>query len=393
MIQMKHQWSAGAAAIAGALIWGGLTAHADHRGDDRDEGHRRTVFVIAMENHNWTQPSTTTSPQPVFMNPDAPFINSLVNGSSGISDQVAYATNYLNAGVGVHPSEPNYIWAEAGQNFGVFNDDTPYHADCSPDTVQTTDQHLSAFLLKKHRTWKSYQEDADVDVTTNVPLPKSAWTVPLLNLSGAFGAGGLNAYNYSPQYNYAAKHNPMVFFTDTNGGCNTTATNPLRSHYAPLQQFTLDLQNDDVSDYNWITPNQFNDMHTTLSNGYGGPVGSPDKGDGGRIAQGDNFVARIVPLIMASDAYKHDGVIVLWWDESEGGDTPAFTLPFIVISRDAHENVGGRPFASSIQYSHSSFLRTMQEIFDVDPDAGFPFLGAAATANDLSALFKHGAIK
>ena len=34
------------------------------------------------------------------MNPQAPFINSLVNGTSGISEQVAYATNYINAGVG-----------------------------------------------------------------------------------------------------------------------------------------------------------------------------------------------------------------------------------------------------------------------------------------------------
>jgi hypothetical protein len=392
MMQMKYTWSACALTIAGALAWNGLTARAHDRDDDRENG-RRTVFVIAMENHNWTQPSTTTSPLPVFMNPDAPFINGLVNGTSGISAQVSYATNYINSGVGVHPSEPNYIWAEAGQNFGVFNDDTPYHADCSPDTVQTTDQHLTAFLTKRHRSWKSYQEDTDVDLTTNTPLPKSAWTVPLLNLSGAFTAGGLNAYNYSPQYNYAAKHNPMVFFTDTNGGCNTTASNPLRTQYAPLQQLTLDLQNDDVADYNWITPNQFNDMHTTLTNGYGGPVGAPDKGDGGRIAQGDNFLARLVPLIMASDAYKHHGVIVLWWDESEGGDTPSFTLPFIVISKDGRENSGGKPFASSIQYSHSSFLRTMQEIFDVDPDDGFPFLGGAATATDLSALFKHGVIK
>ncbi|HEX7137987.1 MAG TPA: hypothetical protein VF219_09085 [Vicinamibacterales bacterium] len=62
---------------------------------------------------------------------------------------------------------PNYIWAEAGQNFGVFNDDTPYHADCSPDSVQTTDQHLSAFLMKRDRKWQSYQEDTDVDLTTN----------------------------------------------------------------------------------------------------------------------------------------------------------------------------------------------------------------------------------
>jgi hypothetical protein len=395
---MKDQRSAWALTIAAALAWGGLTARADHgqakKDDKKDHDRDRTVFVIAMENHNWTQPASTTSPQPVFMNPDAPFINGLVNGTSGISDQVAYATNYLNSGIGIHPSEPNYIWAEAGQNFGVFNDDTPYHADCSPDSVRTTTQHLSAFLTKARRTWRSYQEDTDVDLTTNTPLPKSAWTVPLFNLSGAFTApGSLNAYNYSTQYNYAAKHNPMVFFTDTNGGCNQTNTNPRRTNYAPLQQLALDLQNDEVADYNWITPNQYNDMHSSLTNGYGGAPGTPDKSDGGRIATGDNFLARVVPLIMASDAYKNHGVIVLWWDESEGGDSPDFTLPFIVISGDARPNVNGLPFASSIEYSHSSTLRTMQEIFDVQPSRGFPWLGAAATASDLSALFKPGVIE
>jgi hypothetical protein len=383
-------------AVASALAWGGFTAHADHgRDEDRDDHGQRakTVFLIAMENHNWTQPASTLSPQPIFMNPEAPFINSLVNGTSGISGQVAYATHYINAGVGVHPSEPNYIWAEAGSNLGVFNDDQPYHADCSADTVQNTDQHLSAFLTKAKRTWKSYQEDTDVDLTTNVPLPTSAWTVPLFNLSGAFTGGGLNAYNYSTQYNYAAKHNPMVFFTDTNGGCNATTSNPLRTQYAPLQQLTLDLQNDHVADYNWITPNQYNDQHTGLTNGFGGPVGAPTKGDLAGIAQGDNFLARIVPLIMASKAYKDHGVIVLWWDESEGGDTAAFNLPFMIISKDAHENVKGLPFASSTELSHSSTVRTLQEIFNVDPQSGYPWLGEAATATDLSDLFKPGSIK
>jgi hypothetical protein len=185
----------------------------------------------------------------------------------------------------------------------------------------------------------------------------------------------------------------MVYFTDTNGGCNTTTSNPLRTQYAPLQQLALDLQNGDVADYTWITPNQFNDMHSGLSNGYGGAPGAPNKGDRAGIAQGDNFLARIVPLIMASDAYKHHGVIVLWWDESERGDTSAFTLPFMIISRDAHENVDGLPYASATEYSHSSTLRTMQEIFDVDPSAGYPWLGAAAAAHDLSALFKPGSIK
>ena len=386
MIDKKYGLPAGAFAAAGLLAWSGVNAHAQNRAGVEGAGRVKTVFVIAMENHNWTQPVTQTSPQQVFLNPYAPFINSLVDGSSGISSQVAYATNYINSDVGVHPSEPNYIWAEAGTNFGIHNDDTPYHADCSPDTVQATDQHLSAFLMKAGRTWRSYQEDTNVDRTPNLPLPASAWTVPLFNSSGTFAAG-LNSYDYSNQYNYAAKHNPMVFFTDTSGGCDGSVANPMRAQYAPLQQLTLDLQNNTVADYNWITPNQFNDMHTTLANGYGGPSGAAAKDDRGRIAQADNFLARLVPLIMASDAYKNHGMIVLWWDESEGGDAPDHTLPFIVISKDVQPNVNGVPFTSTTELSHASTLRTMQEIFHLTP-----LLGDAANANDLSDLFQPGAI-
>src|SRR5262249_35777226 len=152
MFKPKYQWFVCALALAGAMAAGGFAVHADGRDDDDqgdDSGGRvKTVFVVAMENHNWTQPSTQTSPLQIFKNPAAPFINSLVNGTSGISQQVSYANGYINSGTGVHPSEPNYIWAEAGTNFGVFNDDDPYHADCTPDTVQNTDQHLTAFLTK-----------------------------------------------------------------------------------------------------------------------------------------------------------------------------------------------------------------------------------------------------
>src|ERR1700760_4111650 len=90
----------------------------------------KTVFVIAMENHNWTQPANQFSGpiQQIFQNPNAPFINSLVNGTAvamingkqvNISKQTAYAANYHNvlATAGgnnphIHPSEPNYLWAE-----------------------------------------------------------------------------------------------------------------------------------------------------------------------------------------------------------------------------------------------------------------------------------------
>jgi hypothetical protein len=112
----------------------------------------------------------------------------------------------------------------------------------------------------------------------------SSWTVPLFSHSGKF-TSGFNAYNYSTRYNYAAKHNPMVFFRDTNGG-SPAATS---AQYPPLQQLALDLQSNNLADYNWIAPDQYNDQHSSLTAGYGAFTG-----DHSSIAAGDNFVARVV---------------------------------------------------------------------------------------------------
>src|SRR5438552_5244444 len=64
-----------------------------------------TVFLIVMENHNWNQINGSAS---------APYINSLLT-------QGAHAEAYYNP-PGLHPSEPNYLWLEAGTNFGITND-------------------------------------------------------------------------------------------------------------------------------------------------------------------------------------------------------------------------------------------------------------------------------
>lgn len=405
-------------ALAGIVLAAALTCSVAkaYDGDD-DNGSREVkhVFVIALENHNWTQPVTVTGGiEPIFQNPNAPFINSLVNGTGtayingqlvNISKQVSYATAYHNVlatesgnNPHVHPSEPNYLWAEAGTNFGILDDDDPF-AD-NPPHSQSTRQHLSGLLQRADISWKSYQEDTDLQtnngVLINLPLAPSQWTVPLVGLSGKFGPGNyLNAYDNSIQYNYAPKHNPEVFFDDTNGGNNATTTNPLRFHYLPMQQLAFDLQNDWVAAYNWITPDQYNEMHDSLSGGFAGLTG-----DASNIRAGDNSVSRLVPMIMASRAYKDGGVIILWWDESEddgeaGDNADDFnhTIGEIIISPLAHENENGLPYASSIPYSHSSDLRTMQEIFHVRATGGSsPYLGDAANANDLSDLFQPGVI-
>lgn len=56
----------------------------------------KTVFVIALENHNFTQPATTLSPQPIFGNPAAPFINSLVTPGNANAAMTSFASNYTN---------------------------------------------------------------------------------------------------------------------------------------------------------------------------------------------------------------------------------------------------------------------------------------------------------
>src|SRR5579863_6979243 len=64
-----------------------------------------TVFVILMENHNWSSIAGNTT--------EAPYINSLISGAN--NTQTSYATQYYNPPSN-HPSLPNYLWLEAGTN-------------------------------------------------------------------------------------------------------------------------------------------------------------------------------------------------------------------------------------------------------------------------------------
>jgi hypothetical protein len=326
------------------------------------------IFVIAMENHNFTQPPTQTNPQPILGNPAAPFQNSLITPGNPNAAQVSYATAYFNAGTGVHPSEPNYVWAEAGSDFGV-------HTDADPDPANNNVYdvpHLTRQLNVAGIPWKNYQEDVQFAASA---IHSASGTSPTF----------INPYYGTGQFNYAVKHNPMAFFPDSQ----------LQNVY-PLAQLFDDLNNNAVGRYNWITPNQFNDSHSTLSGGFT-YHGTHYTGDSANIAQGDNFLSIVVPQIMASAAYQNNGVIIIWWDETEGGDDASRTLAEFVISPLAK----GNGYASSVVFSHSSDLKTMEEIFGL-PHVNNPIPASetnnfggfdnVATANDLSDLFVSGAI-
>src|SRR5207245_8014902 len=94
----------------------------------------RTVFLIVMENTDWSSIKGSSS---------APYINSLLPNA-------AHAEQYYNP-PNNHPSLPNYLWLEAGTNFGISSDPNPPQRTSSP--------HLANMLDTAGISWKTYQED------------------------------------------------------------------------------------------------------------------------------------------------------------------------------------------------------------------------------------------
>ena len=195
--------------------------------------------------------------------------------------------------------------------------------------------HLVTLLDQIGVPWKSYQEDIS---GTDCPLT----------------ATGL----------YAPKHNPMVYFDDV-----TETNNPNSpiciAHIRPASELVTDLQNNTAAQYNFIVPNLCNDMH-----------GNKDCLSSNRIRNGDDWLANNVPNILNAPAYANTGVLFITWDEgSRGSDGP---IGLLALSPKAK----GGGYSNTIHYTHSSLLRTIQEIFGLKP-----LLGDAAQATNLSDLF------
>ncbi len=315
----------------GAGTSGGIAGSSGAGGSEGVGGSSgiRTVFVIVEENHNWGS---------IVGNSSAPYINNALLPKS------SYAKNYKGADSGqIHPSEPNYIWMEAGSNTNLSNGIKTYTfaGDGDPDASNqsTTTQHLVSLLMQAGISWKSYQES----------LPSS-------------GCG------MATSGTYAAKHNPMVFFTDV-----TSDSTYCTGHVVPVTQLATDLQNNTVARYNFITPNLCDDMHGDLSCVFENT-----------ISVADTWLMQHVPMILSSQAYQQGGALFITWDESETSSTTCAPncppIGMLVLSPRAK----GGGYNNMIVYDHSSFLRTMQEIFKVTPllrHAGDP------TTNDLADLF------
>jgi hypothetical protein len=253
-----------------------------------------SVFTIAMENHTYGD---------IIGNSDAPYIN-------GLAKEYTAAKGYHDPFV--HPSEPNYLWMTAGENFDVLDDNDPssHHL--------TSTSHIADQLELAELSWKAYEESMG-------------------------SACGLRS-----QGRYAAKHDPFVYYDDVNGwdGKQFNPSPRCTEHVVDYSELAADIAEGTLPKYGFITPNLDDDMHD------------------GSIADGDAWLSRELPQLLATSAFQNGGVVFLLWDEGsfnlfDGGiqDDP----PFIAISPMAKAG-----YLSTTDYDTSSYLKTVETILGLD---------------------------
>jgi phospholipase C len=279
-----------------ALLFLGMFPLLPAQTPPRTESPIKTVFIIMMENHNWTRDPHGNN---LKDNPDAPYLNwDLVpNG--------AHAENYWNP-PHEHPSLGNYLWLEAGWDFGINGAKTRRSVK---ENTQFTHQHLAYQLSGKDISWKGYGGRYFTPDT----CPVLKWSFP------------------------------QVFFSDLTDDASLHAL-PCIRHIRPLEELSSDLAAGAAPRYNFIVPSLCDSMHSECAKD-------------NEIRTGDNWLRENVPLILNSRQYKEGGALFIVWDEAGYGDGP---IPMLVLSPYAKKN-----YENFTRYDHASLLRTVQEIFGV----------------------------
>jgi len=321
------------------------------------------VFVIVLENVSYDSAYGTSPVYPYLANTLRP---------QGLLLNQFYAVahwslgNYLALLGGVAPTKD------------IRNDCTSYrdmldakpaadgqvkagHGCVFPKSVPT----LAGQLTSKQLTWKGYMQD----MGNNPGREQSTCGRP--------GLGTNNTdltQTSSPGDNYAARHNPFIYFSSVRD------TPACAAQVLPLTQLGLDLKSEAATpNYSFISPNLCDDGHNECA--------AP--------SNPDSWLSTWIPKIMASPAYK-DSMIVILADEAKndsraccqepsgpnlaypGGPTTA------LVQAEGAGKGGGRigalvlsPFVkanstSTVPYNDYSLLRSIENIF------ALPYIGYAA---------------
>jgi hypothetical protein len=277
------------------------------------------VFIIAMENTTLSTLEGTTN---------TPYLHGLI-------DTWASSSNFHGV---VHPSLGNYLALTSGQTGSVDCDCEPVGSACNP-------------------------------LTCNIILSSCGCPQSVPNLADQIEAAGLNWRMYGEDMGapcntasggmYETKHIPFLYYDLRDDVPRCT------DHVVDYSAFAGDVGA--ARAFSFITPNMVNDMH------------DPDPPGAQNYANGDTWLAGMVPSILASSAFTDGGLLVIWWDEDDlsGLLAPDDPIPMIFISPLAKN--GG--YVSTMAANHYSLLATIQD------GLALPRLAASTAATPLSDLF------
>jgi phosphatidylinositol-3-phosphatase len=151
---------------------------------------------------------------------------------------------------------------------------------------------------------------------------------------------------------YAPRHNPAVYFTAIAAQC--------QQQDLPLPRLLTDLQAGDLAPYSFVTPNLCSDEHDC------------------QISDGDRWLARWVPRIVRSPAYR-DGTTVLFITYDEDDHAEGNRVYTVVVAPSVPPGT-----RAGTAFTHYSLLRTQEELL------GLPLLGGAASAASMRTAFHLG---
>lgn len=246
--------------------------------------HYSHVVWIMLENVGYS----------VVGSPGAPYFNELVS-------ECGLATNYYAVS---HPSLPNYIALTSGSTQGITDDGEPSEHPL----------HSASLFSQLGSNWRVLAQSMPV------------------------------ACDRVTSGNYAARHNPAVYYTNITAACRRDDI-PLTRPLDVSARFTL------------IVPNICDDMHSCSE------------------TVGDRWLETTVPSILASAQYRSDSLVLfITFDENDSGPTNRVPTLVIAPSTPVGDRVG-------VRYTHYSLLRTTETLLGLAP------LARARTARSMAAPF------
>lgn len=245
------------------------------------------IYLVLFENASYSQ---------IVGNGNMPFLNSLITSKST-------ADNYF---ANTHPSIGNYFMLTTGQ---IITNDDSFSGTVSAD-------NLVRELTAAGRSWRVYAES----------LPATGF---LGDSSGA----------------YVKRHNPFAYFTDV---INSPAQ---AQNIVPFTQFAAALSGGTTADFNYLLPDETNDMHDC-------PVGMVTCTDVDKERTADAWLnANLTPLLGSAD-FQQRGLLIITWDEAVDSDTTNGGGHVVTVlagpkAKDAYR--------STALYQHQSLLRLICE--------------------------------